>query len=182
MREEATGTLIAVYRRKRRAIRRYRLFMAAAEMTGFWVRTGLANWSYSMRRLPVSLVDLLLPLLLVLGSPPASRLLQRSAAAAEPAAGAAAAPRTDVATIRITRDFLQTGLINPMQYGQFIEYLCNLVPSMWAEKLFDGGFEGLTPYKVRVHQANRFPRKTLVSQRSDRSCRVSTRSEPAGQW
>jgi alpha-L-arabinofuranosidase len=101
-----------------------------------------------MRCLSVSLVDMLLPLLLALGSPPASSVLQRSAAAAEPAAGAAAAPGTDVATIRITRDFLQTGPINRMQYGQFIEYLCNLVPSMWAEKLFDGGFEGLTPYKV----------------------------------
>jgi alpha-N-arabinofuranosidase len=55
---------------------------------------------------------------------------------------------TNVGTIRVTRDFLQAGAINPMQYGQFIEYLCNLVPSMWAEKLFDGSFEGLTPYNV----------------------------------
>jgi len=47
----------------------------------------------------------------------------------------------------ITRDFLP-GTINPMQYGQFIEYLCDLVPSMWAEKLYDGSFEGLTPYKM----------------------------------
>ncbi len=59
---------------------------------------------------------------------------------AEPAAG------TD--TIRVTRDFLQAGAISPMQSGQFIEYLCNLVPSMWAEKLSDGSFEGLTPYNV----------------------------------
>ncbi|HVS36489.1 MAG TPA: alpha-L-arabinofuranosidase C-terminal domain-containing protein [Gemmataceae bacterium] len=51
------------------------------------------------------------------------------------------------APLRITRDFLP-GTINPMQYGQFIEYLCDLVPSMWAEKLYDGGFEGLSPYKV----------------------------------
>jgi alpha-N-arabinofuranosidase len=51
-------------------------------------------------------------------------------------------------TIRVTRRFLQTGTINPMQYGQFIEYLCDLVPSMWAEKLYDGSFEGLTPYRV----------------------------------
>ena len=48
--------------------------------------------------------------------------------------------------LRITRDFLP-GAINPMQYGQFIEYLCDLVPGMWAEKLYDGGFEGLSPYK-----------------------------------
>ena len=48
--------------------------------------------------------------------------------------------------IKMTRDSLP-GKINPLQYGQFIEYLCDLVPSMWAEKLYDGSFEGLTPYK-----------------------------------
>ncbi len=48
--------------------------------------------------------------------------------------------------IRITREPLP-GKISPMQYGQFIEYLCDLVPSMWAEKLDDGSFEGLSPYK-----------------------------------
>ena len=47
----------------------------------------------------------------------------------------------------ITRDFLRPGRIEPGQYGQFIEYLCTLVPGMWAEKLRDGGFEGLSPYK-----------------------------------
>jgi len=57
-------------------------------------------------------------------------------------------PATNAGTIRVTRDSLQKGAINPMQYGQFIEYLCNLVPSMWAEKLYDGSFEGLTPYNV----------------------------------
>ncbi len=51
------------------------------------------------------------------------------------------------APLRITRDFLP-GTISPMQYGQFIEYLCDLVPGMWAEKLHDGGFEGLSPYRV----------------------------------
>ena len=50
--------------------------------------------------------------------------------------------------IVITRQRLAAGKINPMQYGQFIEYLCNLVPGMWAEMLDDGSFEGLTPYKV----------------------------------
>jgi alpha-N-arabinofuranosidase len=48
--------------------------------------------------------------------------------------------------LKITKDSLTDGVINPMQYGQFIEYLCNLVPGMWAEKLYDGGFEGLSPY------------------------------------
>ena len=50
--------------------------------------------------------------------------------------------------IVITRDFLRPDRINPYQYGQFIEYLCTMVPAMWAEKLFDGSFEGLSPYKV----------------------------------
>ena len=43
---------------------------------------------------------------------------------------------------KITRDFLRPAKINPFQYGQFIEYLCTMVPAMWAEKLFDGSFEG----------------------------------------
>ncbi|HEV3387052.1 MAG TPA: alpha-L-arabinofuranosidase C-terminal domain-containing protein, partial [Gemmata sp.] len=50
--------------------------------------------------------------------------------------------------IKIARDLLFKESIDPNQYGQFIEYLCDLVPSMWAEKLCDGSFEGLTPYKV----------------------------------
>ena len=49
--------------------------------------------------------------------------------------------------IRISRQPLCTGTISPFQYGQFIEYLCDLVPGMWAEKLYDGSFEGLSPYK-----------------------------------
>jgi alpha-N-arabinofuranosidase len=50
-------------------------------------------------------------------------------------------------SIRVTRQPLCPGRISPFQYGQFIEYLCDLVPSMWAEKLYDGSFEGLSPYK-----------------------------------
>jgi alpha-N-arabinofuranosidase len=50
--------------------------------------------------------------------------------------------------IKITRETLYKETIDPNQYGQFIEYLCDLVPSMWSEKLSDGSFEGLTPYKV----------------------------------
>ena len=48
---------------------------------------------------------------------------------------------------RITREPLCAGQISPLQYGQFVEYLCDLVPAMWAEKLYDGSFEGLSPYK-----------------------------------
>jgi alpha-N-arabinofuranosidase len=46
-----------------------------------------------------------------------------------------------------------------MQYGQFIEYLCNLVPGMWAEKLYDGSFEGLTPYKFAYLRQTDFREK-----------------------
>ena len=54
---------------------------------------------------------------------------------------------TPKAGVRITREPLCGGTISPMQYGQFVEYLCDLVPAMWAEKLYDGSFEGLSPYK-----------------------------------
>jgi alpha-N-arabinofuranosidase len=50
-------------------------------------------------------------------------------------------------TIRITPDPLcGESTISPMQSGQFVEYLCDLVPAMWSEKLYDGSFEGLSPY------------------------------------
>jgi alpha-L-arabinofuranosidase len=52
------------------------------------------------------------------------------------------------APLLVTRRFLTQDRINPFQYGQFMEYLCTLFPGMWSEKLDDGSFEGLTPYKV----------------------------------
>jgi alpha-N-arabinofuranosidase len=67
------------------------------------------------------------------------------------------APSTPV--IRITADPICPGRINPMQYGQFIEYLCDLVPSMWAEKLDDTSFEGLTPYKFEFRKETDFKEK-----------------------
>ncbi len=60
-----------------------------------------------------------------------------------------AAAADDAPVIVVTRDFLNEGRITNRQSGQFIEYLCNLVPGMWAEKLYDGSFEGLSPYKVQ---------------------------------
>ncbi len=56
----------------------------------------------------------------------------------------------DPSTIPIVfkREPLRNEPISRMQYGQFIEYLCDLVPSMWADKLSDGGFEGLSPYTL----------------------------------
>jgi alpha-N-arabinofuranosidase len=50
--------------------------------------------------------------------------------------------------VRVTRQTLYPGEISLLQYGQFIEYLCDLVPAMWAERLYDGSFEGLSPYKL----------------------------------
>jgi alpha-N-arabinofuranosidase len=63
------------------------------------------------------------------------------------------------ASLKVTREFLRPGSINPMQYGQFIEYLCDLVPSMWAEKLYDGSFEGLTPYRFAYLRETDFREK-----------------------
>src|SRR5437773_10461907 len=62
-------------------------------------------------------------------------------------------------TIKITREFLYPEEISPLQYGQFVEYLCNLVPGMWAEKLYDGSFEGLTPYKFAFLKETDFREK-----------------------
>jgi len=61
--------------------------------------------------------------------------------------------------VKITRTFLNPGEINPMQYGQFMEYLCDLFPSMWAEKLYDGSFEGLSPYNVAFLKQTDFREK-----------------------
>jgi alpha-N-arabinofuranosidase len=66
---------------------------------------------------------------------------------------------TDRSPVRITREPLYRGEINPMQYGQFVEYLCDLVPGMWAEKLYDASFEGLTPYKVAYLKETDFREK-----------------------
>jgi alpha-L-arabinofuranosidase len=50
------------------------------------------------------------------------------------------------ATLKITNERLCSAAISPYQYGQFIEYLCALTPSMYAEKVFDGSFEGVPEY------------------------------------
>src|SRR5437763_12641005 len=51
-------------------------------------------------------------------------------------------------TLVITREPLCPGTISPFQCGQFIEYLCALTPSMFAEKVYDGSFEGVPDYAV----------------------------------
>ncbi len=67
--------------------------------------------------------------------------------------------KLESAPIKVTREPACPGTISPMQYGQFVEYLCNLVPAMWAEKLYDGSFEGLTPYKMAFLQETDFQEK-----------------------
>src|SRR5262245_10388418 len=62
-------------------------------------------------------------------------------------------------SIKITKENLCPGEISPFQYGQFVEYLCNLVPGMWAEKIYDGSFEGLSPYKVAFLKETDFREK-----------------------
>ncbi len=62
-------------------------------------------------------------------------------------------------TVRVRRASAGASRISPLQYGQFIEYLCNLVPSMWAEKLYDGSFEGLSPYKFEFIKETDFKEK-----------------------
>jgi len=64
-----------------------------------------------------------------------------------------------VAPIKVTREPLCPGEINPFQCGQFIEYLCDLVPGMWAERLYDGSFEGLSPYDVAFIKETDFREK-----------------------
>src|SRR5262249_59940491 len=61
--------------------------------------------------------------------------------------------------VTMTRAFLGPGEISPLQYGQFMEYLCDLVPGMWAEKLYDGSFEGLSPYKFAFLKQTDFREK-----------------------
>ena len=57
-----------------------------------------------------------------------------------------------VTKLEITRDPVCRGDISPFQYGQFIEYLCGLTPSMFAEKVFDGSFEGVPEYRVEFRK------------------------------
>lgn len=51
-----------------------------------------------------------------------------------------------VSTLTITRKPICQGAISPLQYGQFIEYLCGLTLSISAEQVFDTSFEGVPPY------------------------------------
>ena len=58
----------------------------------------------------------------------------------------------DVSTLTVTGESICQATVSPFQYGQFIEYLCGLTPSMFAEQVFDGSFEGVPPYRVEFRK------------------------------
>jgi alpha-L-arabinofuranosidase len=39
--------------------------------------------------------------------------------------------------------------ISPLQFGQFVEHLCDLIPGMHAERIDDDSFEGRVPYRFK---------------------------------
>ena len=84
-------------------------------------------------------------------------------------------PQPAAPTLKITNERICPGTISPYQYGQFIEYLCALTPSMFSEKLFDGSFEGVPAVQVRVPQGDR-PRRTAVVSRRRRPTAASSSS------
>lgn len=63
------------------------------------------------------------------------------------------------APVKVQREPLLASEINPFQYGQFVEYLNNLIPAMWSEKLYDGSFEGLSPYNFAFIKETDFKEK-----------------------
>jgi alpha-N-arabinofuranosidase len=58
-------------------------------------------------------------------------------------------PEAGSGTIRVTRERLVDAPISPLQCGQFVEFLCDLVPGMHAERIDDDSFEGVPPYRVK---------------------------------
>ena len=50
--------------------------------------------------------------------------------------------------IRVTRDPVFKGTISPFIYGEFVEFLNDLIPGMWAERIRDRSFEGLTMLRM----------------------------------
>jgi alpha-N-arabinofuranosidase len=58
-------------------------------------------------------------------------------------------PAPGIESLRVKPERLRDAPISPFQCGQFVEFLCDLVPSMHAERLFDDSFEGYPPPKVK---------------------------------
>ncbi len=67
--------------------------------------------------------------------------------------------QAEVQPLVVTREPISSATISRFQYGQFIEYLCNLVPGMWAERLYDNSFEGLSPYQFEFIKQTDFKEK-----------------------
>ncbi len=59
-----------------------------------------------------------------------------------PAPSTAPSPNAGIRIAIAARPLVEAE-ISPLQYGQFIEYLADVVPGMWAEKLSDTSFEGI---------------------------------------
>ena len=76
-----------------------------------------------------------------------------------------------MAPIRVTTEAIRGAKISPMQMGQFVEYLCDLVGGMWAEKLYDTSFEGLTPFRFE------FIKETDYREKPWRPCGAVNRAE-----
>lgn len=51
----------------------------------------------------------------------------------------------NVPTITVHAEALREAPISPLIYGEFIEFLNDMIPGMWADKLQDRSFAGLTP-------------------------------------
>jgi len=68
-------------------------------------------------------------------------------------------PHKQARSVHIKRSFICDREISPFQYGQFIEYLADLVPGMWAEKLYDASFEGIVPYNFAFRKETDFREK-----------------------
>jgi alpha-N-arabinofuranosidase len=60
--------------------------------------------------------------------------------------------------IRVTRDPLFKGTISPFIYGEFVEFLNDLIPGMWAERIRDRSFEGLTMPRMFYRKERDFPK------------------------
>ncbi len=59
--------------------------------------------------------------------------------------------------IRITRDPVFDGTISPFIYGEFVEFLNDLIPGMWAERIRDRSFEGLSQPTMFYRKEKDFP-------------------------
>lgn len=60
--------------------------------------------------------------------------------------------------INVTRDRIFEEPISPFIYGEFVEFLNDLIPGMWAERIRDRSFEGLTMPKMYYREEKDFPK------------------------